>query len=73
MMLAAAGAFTIAAIGPKASPLLSAPHLGKRYGVRPMLRDVSLKVAPGEFVAILGAGKTTRSPGTIVPLSQDHT
>ncbi|BCX02822.1 MAG: ABC transporter ATP-binding protein [Candidatus Roseilinea sp.] len=42
--------------------LLSAENIGKLYGLRPVLRGISLDVARGEFVAILGAngaGKTT--------------
>lgn len=42
--------------------MIRAERLGKRYGVRPVLRGVSLEVARGEFVAVLGAngaGKTT--------------
>jgi len=42
--------------------LLVAENLGKLYGLRPVLRGVSLTVARGEFVAVLGAngaGKTT--------------
>ncbi|MFC1466435.1 MAG: ABC transporter ATP-binding protein [Candidatus Brachytrichaceae bacterium NZ_4S206] len=42
--------------------LLSATNIGKLYGLRPVLRGISLDVAHGEFVAILGAngaGKTT--------------
>jgi heme exporter protein A len=43
-------------------PLLLARGIAKSYGLRPVLRGVSLEVAGGEFVAVLGAngaGKTT--------------
>lgn len=42
--------------------LLTATNLGKLYGMRPVLKGVSLSVERGEFVAVLGtngAGKTT--------------
>ena len=41
---------------------LVARHIGKRYGGRPVVRDVSLHVQRGEAVGLLGpngAGKTT--------------
>lgn len=43
-------------------PILRATALGKRYGRRDVLSDVSFSVGPGEVVALLGAngaGKTT--------------
>lgn len=43
-------------------PSLQIAHLSKRYGSVPVFSDVSLSVAPGEFVAIMGesgVGKST--------------
>ena len=43
-------------------PSLQITHLSKRYGASPVFSDVSLSVAPGEFVAIMGesgVGKST--------------
>ena len=45
-----------------AAPSLTAAHIGKRYGKKEVLRDVSLAVHTGEAVALVGengAGKTT--------------
>ncbi len=44
------------------TPSLQIVHLSKRYGTSPVFSDVSLSVAPGEFVAIMGesgVGKST--------------
>jgi spermidine/putrescine transport system ATP-binding protein len=44
------------------SPLLSIREVVKRFGARPVLRGITLDVAPGEFLTILGesgSGKTT--------------
>jgi putative ABC transport system ATP-binding protein len=43
-------------------PSLQISHLSKHYGASPVFSDVSLAVAPGEFVAIMGesgVGKST--------------
>lgn len=51
--------------GPRLVPTyngLEISHIGKRYGGRPVVRDVSLKLQRGEAVGLLGpngAGKTT--------------
>ncbi len=48
--------------GASQRPVLHAEHLGKSYGRRAVVRDVSLTVRPGEIVALFGpngAGKTT--------------
>ena len=45
-----------------AEPLLSIRSIAKRFGSTTVLRDVSLDVAPGELLTILGesgSGKTT--------------
>jgi branched-chain amino acid transport system ATP-binding protein len=47
---------------PVEGALLTACHLGARYGANNVLRDIDLHVMPGEIVAMLGAngaGKTT--------------
>jgi ABC-2 type transport system ATP-binding protein len=48
--------------GSPSEPLLSVRGLGKRYGEREALRDVSFEAHAGELVAVIGpngAGKTT--------------
>ncbi len=45
-----------------AEPILAVARLGVSFGAAPALRDVSLTIAPGEAVSVLGAngaGKTT--------------
>jgi ABC-type Fe3+/spermidine/putrescine transport system ATPase subunit len=47
---------------PDRSTLLSIRNVAKQYGATPVLRDVSLDIAAGEFLTILGesgSGKTT--------------
>lgn len=66
------------------SPTLSVRNLAKRYGETPVFGNVSLDVAPGEFVAIVGesgvgkstllncmAGLDTWDAGSIVLTGQD--
>jgi ABC-type branched-subunit amino acid transport system ATPase component len=35
-------------------------HLTQHYGVRPVLRDLSLEIATGELVTVLGPNETAR-------------
>src|SRR5579859_8250905 len=47
---------------PGAQPLLSIRNVAKSFGKNPVLRDISLQIAEGEFLTILGesgSGKTT--------------
>jgi ABC-type Fe3+/spermidine/putrescine transport system ATPase subunit len=55
-------AATIDAMQASPSPLLTIRNVAKSFGKAPVLRDVSLQVAEGEFLTILGesgSGKTT--------------
>ncbi|MEE8371618.1 MAG: ATP-binding cassette domain-containing protein, partial [Sphingomonadales bacterium] len=48
--------------GSPVEPWLTVTGVGKSYGNRPVLRDISLTVNPGEVIGLLGpngAGKTT--------------
>lgn len=53
---------TLSAQGPGAPPSIQTEGLGKRYGRRPIVQDMSFTVSPGEVYALVGpngAGKTT--------------
>src|SRR5262249_45146008 len=53
---------TSSATKPGAEPLLSIRNVAKSFGKNPVLRDISLQIAEGEFLTILGesgSGKTT--------------
>jgi ABC-type bacteriocin/lantibiotic exporter with double-glycine peptidase domain len=53
---------TSVAVPPRTYSLLSIREVEKRFGARPVLRNISLEVASGEFLTILGesgSGKTT--------------
>jgi ABC-type Fe3+/spermidine/putrescine transport system ATPase subunit len=55
-------AVTAAGDGMSRAPLLSIRNVAKRFGKNAVLRDISLEVAEGEFLTILGesgSGKTT--------------
>jgi ABC-2 type transport system ATP-binding protein len=57
------------------APAVEISHLAHRYGEHEAIRDLSLAVATGEIVAILGpngSGKTTlfRVLSTLIPLQQ---
>ncbi len=53
---------TASAAKPGGEPLLSIRNVAKSFGKNPVLRDISLQIAEGEFLTILGesgSGKTT--------------
>jgi ABC-type transporter Mla maintaining outer membrane lipid asymmetry ATPase subunit MlaF len=53
---------TTAAVSSPPAPLLDIRNVAKSFGKNPVLRDISLQVAEGEFLTILGesgSGKTT--------------
>jgi ABC-type Fe3+/spermidine/putrescine transport system ATPase subunit len=62
MMTTSEIAITTAGDGVSRAPLLSLRNVAKRFGKNVVLRDISLDVAEGEFLTILGesgSGKTT--------------
>lgn len=53
---------TADATKPNSQPLLAVRNIAKSFGQNPVLRDISLQIAEGEFLTILGesgSGKTT--------------
>ncbi len=55
--------------------MIEAANITKFYGMRPVLRDITLQVTSGEFVAILGpngAGKTTLLKVVATLIKPDH-
>jgi len=60
--LAPASEPAITGATPSSAPLLDIRNVAKSFGKNPVLRDISLQVAEGEFLTILGesgSGKTT--------------
>src|ERR1700756_5122576 len=61
-MLTSAKPVELAAVRTTSSPLLDIRNVAKSFGTNPVLRNISLEVAEGEFLTILGesgSGKTT--------------
>ena len=43
------------------SPILEISHLGKTFGDHLVLRDISLTVAPGEVISVIGSSGSGKS------------
>ena len=48
-------------------PLLSIRGVAKRFGQAPVLRDVSLEIAAGEFLTVLGESGSTATFPAVLP------
>ena len=54
-----------APLAPQAARALSIVSIAKAYDARPVLQDVSLEVARGEVVGLLGPTARARPPASI--------